>query len=232
MERVVAITGGFGTLGRAVGNAFFADGWTVALLDRAPAPDASNTEGRDGQWRLGGVDLTDLGSARTALSSVAERFGPLNALINVAGGFRWETLADSDLQTWDLMYQMNVRTAATASRAALDRFAAGPEGGGRIVNIGAGAALRAGAGTGAYAASKAGVLRLTEALADELKDRGITVNAVVPGIIDTPQNRKDMPDADFSRWVQPADIAAVILFLASRAASAVTGASIPVTGRL
>lgn len=231
MERVVAITGGFGTLGRAVGNAFSADGWKVALLDRAPAPDASSAEGQDGQWRLGGVDLTDLGSARTALSQVAERLGPLNALINVAGGFRWETLADSDLQTWDLMYQMNVRTAATASRAALDRFANGPEGG-RIVNIGAGAALRAGAGMGAYAASKAGVLRLTEALADELKDRGITVNAIVPGIIDTPQNRKDMPDADFSRWVQPADIAAVILFLASRAASAVTGASIPVTGRL
>jgi len=231
MERVVAITGGFGTLGRAVGNAFSADGWKVALLGRAPAPDASSAEAQDGQWRLGGVDLTDLGSAQTALSQVAERLGPLNALINVAGGFRWETLADSDLQTWDLMYQMNVRTAATASRAALDRFANGPEGG-RIVNIGAGAALRAGAGMGAYAASKAGVLRLTEALADELKDRGITVNAILPGIIDTPQNRKDMPDADFSRWVQPADIAAVILFLASRAASAVTGASIPVTGRL
>jgi NAD(P)-dependent dehydrogenase (short-subunit alcohol dehydrogenase family) len=126
---------------------------------------------------------------------------------------------------------MNVRTAATASRAALDQFGAGPQGG-RIVNIGAGAALRAGAGMGAYAASKAGVLRLTEALADELKDRGITVNAILPGIIDTPQNRNDMPDADFSRWVQPADIAAVILFLASRAAMAVTGASIPVTGRL
>ena len=231
MERVVAITGGFGTLGRAVGSAFSADGWKVALLDRAPAPDASSAEAQDGQWRLGGVDLTDLGSARTALSQVVERLGPLNALINVAGGFRWETLADSDLQTWDLMYQMNVRTAATASRAALDRFASGPQGG-RIVNIGAGAALRAGAGMGAYAASKAGVLRLTEALADELKDRGITVNAIVPGIIDTPPNRKDMPDADFSRWVQPADIAAVILFLASRAAAAVTGALIPVTGRL
>jgi NAD(P)-dependent dehydrogenase (short-subunit alcohol dehydrogenase family) len=232
MERVVAITGGFGTLGRAVGNAFSADGWKVALLDRAPAPDAPSAEVQvqDGQWRLGGVDLTDLGSARTALSSVARRLGPLNALINVAGGFRWETLADSDLQTWDLMYQMNVRTAVTASRAALDRFADGPEGG-RIVNIGAGAALHAGAGMGAYAASKAGVLRLTEALADELKDRGITVNAVLPGIIDTPQNRKDMPDADFSRWVLTADIAAVILFLASRAASAVTGASIPVTSR-
>ena len=233
MQRVVAITGGFGTLGRAVGAAFAADGWKVALLDRASAPDTSAQEGQEGQdtpWRLGGVDLTDLGRARTAMSSVVERFGSLNALINVAGGFRWETLADSDLDAWDLMYQMNVRTVATASRAALDLIGAEPQGG-RIVNISAGAALRAGTGMGAYAASKAGVLRLTEALADELKDRGITVNAILPGTIDTPQNRKDMPDADFSRWVQPADIAAVILFLASQAASAVTGAAIPVTGR-
>ncbi|RKT14220.1 NAD(P)-dependent dehydrogenase (short-subunit alcohol dehydrogenase family) [Paraburkholderia sp. RAU2J] len=228
MQRVVVVSGGFGTLGRAVGNAFAANGWSVALLDRAPAPDAFT---QDGQWLLGDVDLTDLGSAQKAMLSVVERVGPLNALINVAGGFRWETLADSNLETWDVMYQMNVRTSVTASRAALEHFANGAQGA-RIVNIGAGAALRAGTGTGAYAASKAGVLRFTEALADEVKDRGMTVNAVLPGVIDTPQNRKDMPDADFSRWVQPADIAAVILFLTSPDASAVTGASIPVTGRL
>jgi NAD(P)-dependent dehydrogenase (short-subunit alcohol dehydrogenase family) len=230
MQRVVAITGGFGTLGRAVGSAFAADGWKVALLDRAPAPDVASSAESETQMRSGGVDLTDLAAARLAISSVIERLGPLNALINVAGGFRWETLADGELGTWDLMYRMNVRTAATASKAALEQFGHAPEGG-RIVNIAAGAALRAGAGMGAYAASKSGVMRLTEALADELKDRGITVNVILPGIIDTPQNRADMPNADFSRWVQPADIAAVILFLASRAASAVTGASIPVTGR-
>ncbi|TDY26986.1 NAD(P)-dependent dehydrogenase (short-subunit alcohol dehydrogenase family) [Paraburkholderia sp. BL6665CI2N2] len=228
MQRVVVVSGGFGTLGRAVGNAFAADGWSVALLDRAPAPDAST---QDRQWLLGDVDLTDLGSARKAMLSVVERVGPLNALINVAGGFRWETLADSNLETWDVMYQMNVRTAVTASRAALEHFANGAEGA-RIVNVGAGAALRASTGMGAYAASKAGVLRFTEALADEVKDRGMTVNAVLPGVIDTPQNRKDMPDADFSRWVQPADIAAVILFLTTPCASAVTGASIPIAGRL
>ena len=234
MQRVVAITGGFGTLGRAVGNAFAADGWKVALLDRAPAPDAASSgessAESDTEMRGGGVDLTDLAAARLAMSSVVERLGPLNALINVAGGFRWETLADGELDTWDLMYRVNLRTAVTASKAALEHFGDSPEGG-RIVNIAAGAALRAGAGMGAYAASKSGVMRLTEALADELKDRGITVNAILPGTIDTPQNRADMPDADFSRWVQPADIAAVIVFLASRAASAVTGALIPVTGR-
>ena len=230
MQRVVAITGGFGTLGRAVGSAFAADGWKVALLDRAPAPDAASSGESDTEMRSGVVDLTDLAAARLAMSAVVERLGPLNALINVAGGFRWETLSDGELETWDLMYRANVRTAATASKAALEHFGDSPEGG-RIVNIAAGAALRAGAGMGAYAASKSGVMRLTEALADELKDRGITVNAILPGTIDTPQNRADMPDADFSRWVQPADIAAVIVFLASRAASAVTGALIPVTGR-
>ena len=164
MQRVVAITGGFGTLGRAVGSAFEADGWKVALLDRAPAPDAASPAERATQWWSGGVDLTDLAAARLAMSSAVERLGPLNALINVAGGFRWETLADGELDTWDLMYQMNVRTAATASKAALEHFGQSSEGG-RIVNIAAGAALRASAGMGAYAASKSGVMRLTEAQA-------------------------------------------------------------------
>jgi NAD(P)-dependent dehydrogenase (short-subunit alcohol dehydrogenase family) len=104
-------------------------------------------------------------------------------------------------------------------------------GGGRIVNIGAGAAARAGLGMGAYAASKAGVQRFTEALAEELKDRNITVNAILPGIIDTPRNRLDMPKADFTRWVSPDAIAQVILFLASAEAASVTGAAIPVSGR-
>jgi NAD(P)-dependent dehydrogenase (short-subunit alcohol dehydrogenase family) len=103
---------------------------------------------------------------------------------------------------------------------------------GRIINIGAGAAAaRAGAGMGAYTASKAGVQKLTESLADELRDRGITVNAVLPGTIDTPRNRSDMPDADFSRWVTPDAIAEVVVFLASDSAQAVTGAAIPVFGR-
>jgi len=104
-------------------------------------------------------------------------------------------------------------------------------GGGRIVNVGAMAAGKAGAGMGAYAASKAGVARLTEALADELKDQGITVNAILPSTLDTAKNRLDMPQADFSRWVTPAKAAEVIAFLVSDNASAVTGALIPVVGR-
>ncbi|APA89610.1 SDR family NAD(P)-dependent oxidoreductase (plasmid) [Paraburkholderia sprentiae WSM5005] len=230
MQRVVAITGGFGALGRTVARVFADNGWKVALIDKAREPENESAEQLHASWWRGGVELTDLDAARSALSAVVEQLGKLDALVNVAGGFRWETLADGSLDTWDLMYRTNVRTAATASKAALDYIADSAEGG-RIINIGAGAALKAGAGMGAYAASKSGVMRLTEALAEELKGRSVTVNAILPGIIDTPQNRKDMPDADFSRWVRPEEIADVILFLASGAASGVTGALIPVTGR-
>ena len=125
---------------------------------------------------------------------------------------------------------MNVQTAANASRAAtphLRRSSAG-----RIVNVGANAALKASLGMGPYAASKAGVHSLTQSLAEELKSDGVTVNAVLPSILDTPTNRTDMPKADFGSWVTLDELAAVMLFLASEAASGVTGALIPVTGRV
>ena len=128
------------------------------------------------------------------------------------------------------MFAINLKTALNASRAALPYLL--ESGAGRIVNVGAQAAVHAPEGMGAYAASKAAVHRLTESLADELKLRGVTVNAVLPSIIDTPVNRADMPKADFSRWVSPADLAAVLLFLASDEARAVTGALIPVTGKV
>jgi NAD(P)-dependent dehydrogenase (short-subunit alcohol dehydrogenase family) len=127
------------------------------------------------------------------------------------------------------MYKINLRSAVVACQAALPYLLRG--GGGRIVNVGAMGAIKAGAGMGAYAASKAGVGQLTEALADELKDRGITVNAILPLTLDTAKNRLDMPQADFSRWVAPADAAEVIAFLLSDQARAVTGALIPVVGR-
>ena len=128
-----------------------------------------------------------------------------------------------------MMFRVNLMTAANASRAAIPYLAAGD--GGAIVNIGAGAALKSGAGMGAYAASKSGVHRLTESLAEELKGQ-VTVNAVLPSTIDTPANRKDMPDADFSTWVTAEEIANVILFLVSDKARGVTGALIPVNGRV
>ena len=155
--------------------------------------------------------------------------GGVDVLVNVAGGFRWETIADGKLETWDFLYAINLKTAVCACKAALPHLLARQ---GRIINVGAGAAVKAGVGMGAYAASKAGVAKFTEALAEELKDKGVNVNAVLPSIIDTAANRADMPTADFTRWVQPAALADVIAFLASDGARAITGASIPVSGRV
>jgi NAD(P)-dependent dehydrogenase (short-subunit alcohol dehydrogenase family) len=222
-DRVVVVTGGFGALGRAVGEAAAARGARVVLLGHgggeAPARGLA----------LGGVDLTDLSAVQAALAVVGDQFGRIDALLNVAGGFTWQTLEDGDLADWDRMYRLNVLTAATACKAAIPYLAA--SGSGRIVNVGAAGASKAAAGMGAYAAAKAGVAKLTESLAAELKGR-VTVNAVLPSIIDTPQNRKDMPDADPAAWVTTAELAAVILFLASAEASGVTGALIPVVGRI
>jgi len=229
--RVVVITGAFGALGRAVATAFAQRGAQLALLDVAPQPPTVIREHLGlAPLIFGGVDLTDMEATRRVMAATAMRFGTIDVLVNVAGGFQWEKLEDGDPETWDQLYAMNLRTAVVCCKAVLPAML--ERGAGRIVNIGAAAAVaRAGAGMGPYTASKAGVLRLTESLGEELKDRGITVNAILPGTIDTPRNRADMPDADFSRWVAPEAIADVILFLASEAARAVTGAAIPVVGR-
>jgi len=228
---VVVITGAFGALGRAVAAAFAAQGARLALLDVAMQPPTALREQLDeSHLLLGGVDLSDVEATRRAIAATAMRFGGIDVLVNVAGGFRWEKIEDGDPDTWDQMFAMNLRTAVVCCKAALPALL--ERGAGCIVNIGAGAAAaRAAAGMGAYTASKAGVQRLTESLAEEVKDRGVRVNAVLPGTIDTPRNRADMPDADVARWVAPEAIADVIVFLASDAARAVTGASIPVFGR-
>ena len=222
----IIVTGAFGTLGAAVVQAALAAGAKVAAVDRADGPPPGADLGAAA--RFGGVDLSDTASAKSAIDAAANALGGLDALVNIAGSFRWETLADGSPETWDLLYRINLRTAVAASKAALAHLQAG----GRIVNIGANSALKAGAGVGAYTASKSGVMRFTESLADELKERDITVNAVLPSIIDTPPNRKDMPKADFSKWVQPEQLADVILFLLSGQAAAITGALIPVVGRV
>ncbi|MNJ36899.1 3-oxoacyl-[acyl-carrier-protein] reductase FabG [compost metagenome] len=223
-ERVVAITGGHGALGRAVVEAARVAGWTVAVIARTPA-----REPFEGVHDISGVDLTDPAQAKAAIEGVVARFGRLDALLNLAGGFVWRPV-EGDGDEFDRMHALNLKTTLNASRAALPHLKASAEG--RIVNVGANGAIKAGHGMGAYAASKAGVHRLTEALAEELKSTSVTVNAVLPSIIDTAANRADMPDADPSKWVAPADLAAVILFLASPEARAVTGALIPVTGKV
>ena len=223
--KVIIVTGASGALGKVVAETALARGARVAGVDHA----ASQIPATASRIELGGVDLSDAAAAKNAIEAVAAHFGSCDALINIAGGFAFETVAEGDAKTWQRMYALNVLTALNASRAAIPHLAASSAG--RIVNIGAIGALQAGSGMGAYAASKAGVHRLTEALAAEWKGR-ITVNAVLPSTIDTPANRASMPKADFGKWVTPLELAEVILFLVSDAASAVTGALLPVSGRV
>jgi NAD(P)-dependent dehydrogenase (short-subunit alcohol dehydrogenase family) len=219
----VAVTGAAGVLGACTAARLADAGWQVIGIDRAPVARDDLT------LALGGIDLTDEAAMVAAAARIEAELGGLDALVNVAGGFAWETVEGGALATWDRLYAMNVRTAVVATRAFLPLL---KDSRGSIVNIGAGAAAKAAAGMGAYAASKSGVARLTEALAEELKDDGVRANAVLPSIIDTPLNRGDMPEADFSRWVTPEQLADVIAYLISPEAAAVTGALVPVSGRV
>jgi NAD(P)-dependent dehydrogenase (short-subunit alcohol dehydrogenase family) len=217
-DRIIVVTGAGGQLGRAVVEELGSRGaLCVPLAGRSGA----------GEWS---VDLTSLPDVTNVMARAAAHHGRIDGLANIAGGFRWQTLAASEsLDEWQAMHALNLVTCVNACKAVLPHLQRA--GGGRIVNVGAMGALKGSRGMGAYAASKAGVMRFTEALADEVKLQAITVNAVLPSIIDTPQNRADMPDADFTRWVKPEDIARVIAFLMSDEAAAVTGALVPVTGR-
>jgi len=224
--KVLAVTGAFGALGAAVAATLAGFGAQVARLDHAAVPPGAPT----GSLSYGGLDLADDAVAASTIRKIVQETGRLDGLVNIAGGFRFEKLEQGALETWDSQYRSNLRTAVACCKAALPYLM--KSGHGRIINIGALAAVKAGAGMGAYAASKAGVAKLTEALADELKDRGVTVNALLPSTLDTPRNRIDMPTADFSRWVAPAAIGEVVAFLISDSAGAVTGALIPVAGRV
>jgi len=222
-DKGVIVTGAFGVLGGAVVGLLAERGARVAAVDVAPAPAHPLPAGA---VALGGHDLADPAGATRAVEAAVGALGRLDGLINVAGGFAWETMAEGSAATWDRMYRMNVATCANMCRAAIPHLTAT---GGRIVNIGAGGAVKAAAGMSAYAAAKGGVHRLTEALAEELKGK-VAVNAVLPSIIDTPLNRRDMPNADFAAWVSPLDLAEVIAFLVSDKARAVTGALMAVNG--
>lgn len=222
--KVVVVTGAFGVLGSAVADRAQAMGARVARIDHAPAPAALASD----PLVCGGVDLTKPDAAAAAMQRLRDAAGRIDALLNIAGGFTWRTLSDGDCMVWDMMYAINLKTAMNATKAALPHLIAAN---GAIVNVGANGALKAGAGFGPYAASKEGVHKLTEALAEEMKGK-VRVNAVLPSILDTAQNRKDMPDADPSKWVQPADLANVMLYLASDEARAITGALVPVTGKV
>lgn len=228
-NRVVMVTGAAGNLGRAVAAAFEARGASLVLVDlKAEALEAVHGGG-GGNRLLAPADLLDPASAGRTVEDALARFGRIDVLCNIAGGFHMgEPVHETPDRAWDLMLDLNVRTMLNAVRAVVPRMIG--TGGGRIVNVGAAAAQKGVAGMGAYTAAKSAVIRLTEAMSAELREQGINVNCVLPTVIDTPENRAAMPKADPKRWVAPADLAAVIAFLASDGARAVHGAAVPVSG--
>ncbi len=232
-DRIVLVTGASGNLGQAVARAFSAAGANLVLLDRAPDrlpqlfPDLAASPDH---LLLGSVDAADVESVERAVQSALERFGRIDVLANTVGGYRAGLpIHEMPLDTWDFMLDLNARPALVLSRAVVPHMLA--RGSGKIVHVSARAALAGTAKAAAYSASKAATLRLVESLSAELRRENINVNCVLPGTIDTPQNRQAMPKADHSRWVPPEAIADVILFLASDAAWPINGAAIPAYGQ-
>ncbi|MGE8318823.1 MAG: SDR family NAD(P)-dependent oxidoreductase [Comamonas sp.] len=225
-QPTVMITGAAGHLGRAVAAAFEAQGARLVLLDR-DAGALNKAFGHLAGATLLPADLLD----RDALADAVKGVGHIDVLCHLAGGFRMgEPVHATAPATWDFLMDLNARSLLNVAAAVVSQLVA--QGAGKVVTVGAGAARQGGANMGAYAASKSALIRLTESMSAELRDQGINVNCVLPSIIDTPDNRAGMPDADFARWVAPEALAEVIAFLASDAARAVHGAAIPVTGRV
>lgn len=225
----VIVTGASGNLGRAVAAAFAARAANLVLVARSAATLAAAHGAEDAQRAFAAANLLDPDAVEGVVQIALGRFGRIDALANLAGGFRmgpptYETPAGD----WASMYDTNVRTVLNAVHAVVPRMLAA--GGGKIVNVGAHAALKGVARMAPYCAAKSAVVRITEAMAAELRERNVNVNCVLPTIIDTPENRAAMPDADPRRWVAPDDLARVIVFLASDDARAIHGAAIPVAG--
>jgi len=231
-QSVVVITGAAGNLGRAVAAAFARQGAHLALLDlNVEGIEKSITE-LDGQAsaRAFAANLIDPSAVAGAIDDVIAAFGRIDVLANIAGGFTMGPLIqDTEDRDWDFMMNLNARSVFNTCRRVIPVML--DNGGGRIINVSARAAAQPKGRMGPYCASKAAVLTLTESLAAENKLDNINVNCILPGTIDTPENREAMADADFSRWVPPAALADVVLFLASDAARCVTGAAIPVYGQ-
>lgn len=227
--RTICITGAAGNLGMAVAQVFANEGAQLVLLDRAPIGEAALVKLASADCLPIALDLCDATQVAAAVDQALARFGCIDVLCNLTGGFAMgdavHTTSDS---TWDFLHDMNVRTMRNTSRAIVPQMLR--QGSGKIVNVGAFSAQRGLAQMGAYTAAKSEVLRLTEAMAAELRAKNINVNCVLPSIIDTPPNRAAMPDADPKKWVAPGDLAAVITFLCSEQARAVHGVALPVVG--
>lgn len=226
--RVALVTGAAGHLGRAVAAKLAAEGAQLVLIDRQ----AAALEGfRQAGAEVIDADLLDASQVQAAVAKGAARFGRIDVLCHLAGGFRMGPMVhETSAQDWGFLMDLNARSLLAVAHAVVPLMLA--QGRGSVVTVGAGAALKGVANMGAYCASKSSLMRLTEAMSAELKLQGINVNCVLPSIIDTPENRASMPEADPSLWVAPEALANVIAFLCSDAALAVHGAALPVSGKV
>ena len=219
-DQVSLVTGAAGALGAAVVERFAGLGATIAQLDIVDI---------DNGHYSASCNLMDKEATAAAIDDIVRELGRIDIVANIAGGFAMgEAVHETSTETWEFLMGLNASSVLNVARAAVPHMLA--QGSGRIVNVGAGPGQKGVGLMGAYGASKSVVIRLTEAMADELKEQGINVNCVIPSIIDTERNRSDMPDADFSRWVTPEAMARVISFLASDDAAPIHGAAVPVSG--
>jgi NAD(P)-dependent dehydrogenase (short-subunit alcohol dehydrogenase family) len=231
-DRVVMITGASGSLGSATSLAFRAAGARLAFIDRHKElllekfPELINEPdcfmSRD-------ADLTSLDEAKDAVAAAIDYFGRIDVLVNTVGGYQaGKPLHETSIDTWETMIALNARTVFVTSKSVTPYMLR--QGSGKIIHVAARPGLKGAANASAYSAGKAAVLRLVESASAELKNQGINVNCILPGTIDTPENREEMPGADYSRWVQPESLANVIRFLASDESRDIHGAAIPVYG--
>lgn len=231
--KVAIITGGTGGLGQVVVEAFAKAGAQIVVPYRREASYRKFVDQLGEQANLVDgfeIDLTDEQAAGNLVQGTLEEHGQLDILINLAGGYTGGDFLATDLDTWKRMFDLNFQSCLLCLRAALPSML--EQGSGRIVTIGSRPALEPGAGSSAYAVSKAAVIALTRSLAREVRTSGVTVNCVAPSTIDTAQNREAMPKARAEHWVKPDEIASLLLYLCSDAAAAVNGAVIPIYGQL
>lgn len=230
-DHVVMITGASGNLGSALGKNCIDLGANVILIDQRIEALQSKfgNQNDDAVYLAAPVDVTDQKSMDNLAMEILNKYGRIDALINTVGAFRADNpLHKTTDELWDFIFKVNVKSVVVSSRAVIPQMI--NQGSGKIVNIASRAALKGGAKSSAYSAAKAAVMRITESMSAELKQYGINVNCIIPGTMDTPQNRKDMPDADTNKWVTPDAIANAILFLLSNKADDIHGIALPVYG--
>jgi len=229
-NQVVVITGAAGALGSTTAELFFRAGANLALVDISFAKLTHPRWKHAKNVGLFETDLTDVNSVNNSVANIIERFGQIDCLANVAGGFKMGPMVhETPVSDWDFMINLNAKSVFLMCRAVIPHMLEKKKG--KIVNVAARAATEGKAKMAPYCVSKAAVVTLTQSLAAEQKINNINVNCILPGTVDTQQNRNDMPDANFSNWVPTTDLANEILHLCSEQAKGVTGAALPVYGK-